>query len=363
MDEAERSHADLAGEVGQTLDPLTDHFGKDPTSFGFFYAVRWLSLHFAETARRHDVPMSPPVSTADRPMQERLRFVQQPDLAFMPATIAAMKPDDALSAYLGEDCWNLVVPFFGLFGPHGPLPWHVTEAAIVRAEQEHDTCLLDFLNLFNHRAISLYYRAWAEHQMTVATDRGTDERFARYIGAFAGLDALEMRERGEVGEDTKLHYAGLLALGTRPAEGLATMLADYFECDVEVMPFKGRWINIPREAQCDMGTGAMGTQLGVDTVVGERVWEVRQCYTLRIGPLDMEMFTRLLPSGSGHARLRELVRLYVGDEFACEAVLVLSHEEARPIQLGEWGQLGYSTWVRSTPFDTDLDQSVIPVVD
>ena len=280
----------------------------------------------------------------------------------MPSTITGMQRDPDLSERMGCDVWNMSVAFFGLFGPNGPLPWHICEIALNRSEREHDGCLLDFLNLFNHRAVGLYYRAWAEHQLTVAADRDGLDRFGRYIGAFAGLDDRLMRERGVAPAEAKLHYAGLLSLPTRPGEGLAALLANDLGASVSVEPFSGRWIPIPRESQCQLENGP-GKQLGFDTVVGERVWEVRQCFSLRIGPLNLDTFSRLLPGASGHARLREWVRLYVGDELGCEATLVLARDEARPAQLGEHGRLGYSTWMRSTPFDEDLDQSVIPVLE
>ncbi|MCA9311358.1 MAG: type VI secretion system baseplate subunit TssG [Phycisphaerales bacterium] len=359
MHQAEQPSQDLAGSVGSALDPLTEAFGRAPESLDFFFAVRWLSLHLARTARREGV--SAAIGRGDRPGRERLRFSQRPDLVFMPSTITGLEYDEPTSACTGEEVWDMSVAFFGLFGPNGPLPWHVAEIAMARKERERDPCLLDFLNLFNHRAISLYYRGWAEHQLTIAADRDDLERFGRYIGSVAGLDDERMRSRGVVPGQAKLHYAGLLALSTRPGEGLAALLSDHFRTPVAVMPFSGRWILIPVESRCRLG--GLGRQLGVDTVVGERVWEVRQCFTLRIGPLDLPTFTRLLPGGQSHEKLRELVRLYVGDELACDAVLVLARDEARPVRLGEQAQLGYSSWVRSTPFEEDLDQSTIPVLE
>lgn len=346
----------MAREIGPPLDPLTTGFGRPPQACDFFYAVRWLSLQLDGAGRRRTE-----VGQADRPSQERLRFSQQPDLVFMPSTVTGLERDEALSDRLGYDVWNMSVAFFGLFGPNGPLPWHICEVAMARSEREHDDCLLDFLNLFNHRAVSMYYRAWAEHQITVAADRNNLDRFGRYLGAFGGLDDERMRDRGVVEGQAKLHYIGLLGLPTRPGEGLAALLSGYLRSPVQVEPFSGRWIEIPRDAQCELSNG-IGRQLGVDTVVGERVWEVRQCFSLRIGPLDLETFSRLLPGGASHGKLCEWVRLYVGDELGCDATLVLSRDEARPAKLGEHGQLGYSTWMRSTPFDEDVDQSVVPVL-
>ena len=79
--------------------------------------------------------------------------------------------------------------FFGLFGPNGPLPLHLSEYAKDRERLYHDSTFRAFADIFHHRMMSLFYRAWADAQPTVAMDRPDEDRFARYAGAVFGLCA------------------------------------------------------------------------------------------------------------------------------------------------------------------------------
>ena len=50
------------------------------------------------------------------------------------------------------------------------LPHHYTELLIQRI-RERDDSLRDFLDLFHHRLISLFYRAWEKYRLPVAYER------------------------------------------------------------------------------------------------------------------------------------------------------------------------------------------------
>ena len=72
---------------------------------------------------------------------------------------------------------KLPVNFLGLFGPNGPMPVHITEYARERQLNAHDPTLVGFLDLFHHRILSLFYRAWAVNQKAADLDRPKDARF------------------------------------------------------------------------------------------------------------------------------------------------------------------------------------------
>ena len=60
---------------------------------------------------------------------------------------------------------------FGLLGPNGPLPLHLTEYARERLRHAGDPTLSRFLDIFHHRFLALFYRAWAQAQPHVNRDR------------------------------------------------------------------------------------------------------------------------------------------------------------------------------------------------
>ena len=126
----------------------------------------------------------------------------------------------------------MLVHFFGLFGPDGPLPLHLTEYARDRSRNHRDPSLQRFADIFHHRALSLFYRAWANSRPTISFDRPEDDRFALYTGALIGLGMESLRNRDAMPDLTKLHFAGHLSCQTRHAEGLASILSEFFKMPV-----------------------------------------------------------------------------------------------------------------------------------
>lgn len=360
MHPAARDDQDLAPEGGATPNALTDHpvvarLLADPTHADFFFAVRWLSALVARAAGSGATG----VGEGDLPSHEPLRFGQEVTLAFAPSTVRSI-------SVLEGGRFDVGVRFFGLSGPQGPLPLHISEIAIRRRLDEKDNTLEDFFNIFNDRMIEFYYRSWAVHQMCVALDAGHIERFDRYVGSLAGYGRAAERERGRVPARAILHYAGLLGLPTKPIGGLESLLSDDLQAPVVADPFTGAWVEIPRNMRCCLGDRTAGSRLGVTTVLGEEAWEVRQRFSLRIGPIDYGSFRRLLPGRSLHDRMSSWAALYSGAECACTARLVLKAEETPPVMLGDGERdhcrLGQTTWLRSRPFSYDPDDAVVPVV-
>ncbi len=110
--------------------------------------------------------------------------------------------------------------FLGLFGPDGPLPLHLTEYARDRQRNHNDPTLQRFIDLFHHRGLSLFYRAWADVRPTVSFDRPQRDRFGHYVGALIGLSTPGLRNRDAMPDLTKLHFAGLLAAQTEKRRGI-----------------------------------------------------------------------------------------------------------------------------------------------
>ena len=157
-----------------------------------------------------------------RPSEDKLRLGQEASVEFAPAMLADWAAGE------GNRADRLLVHFFGLFGPDGPLPLHLTEYARDRLRNERDPTFQRFADLFHHRALSLMYRAWADVRPTVSFDRPASDRFATYVGALAGLGMQTLRDRDAMPDLTKLHFAGLLANQTRHADGLAAILTSFF---------------------------------------------------------------------------------------------------------------------------------------
>lgn len=314
---------------------------EKPYAFGFFSALRRL-----ECAH----PEGPRVGRAVRAVREPVRLGQEPSLAFAPSTLSSYQPAT------GQRPPRLVVFFLGLFGPNGPLPLHLTEYARDRIRNRDDPTFARFADLFHHRILSLFYRAWAAAQPTVEFDRPQNSRFNLYLGALCGMGQPTLRNRDRLPDLARFHYAGLLGAQTRHAAGLEALLRGFFGMPVRLQQFVGQWIELPESSRWQLGQSPETGALGLTTVAGSRVWDCQQKFRIVFGPLDLADYRRLLPGSDSLQRLVALVRSYTGDELDWDVNVILKKDQVPPLQLGQSAQLGLTSWAASRPLDEDADQ-------
>ena len=330
---------------------------EKPYAYDFFAAVRRI-----ETAK--NTPAR--TGASQRLRDDPIRFTQEPSLAFAPSTIHAYAPGNRGEAD------TMSVNFMGLFGPHGPLPLHLTEYARDRQRNSRDRSFVRFAGIFHHRMIALFYRAWAVNHASVSFDRVAQDpdsdRFGVYVASLVGLAEKSLRRRDAVPDIAKQHFAGRLAQQSKPPEGLAAILSDYFGMPCRVEEFVGQWIDIPESDRLRMGRDPSIGRLGESAVVGARTWDCTQKFRVVIGPLSLEQFHRLLPTGRSFARLVGWVRNYVGYEYEWDAQIILKKEEVPVARLGGDGRsapsmLGWTTWMSTKPFGHDPDDHVLRAPD
>lgn len=298
---------------------------------------------FYALLRRIDTlhPALPRTGAARRPQQEALRLAQRVELDFAPAPLALLEPRPGAAP-------RLSVRFFGLLGPHGPLPLHLTEYVRDRRHHHGDSAPAHFLDLFHHRLLGLFYRAWAEAQPVVQRDRPQHDRYAAWLAAAAGLPRPVALAR-----DALLFQAGLLAGRSRHPEALAKVLALHFRVPVAIEPNVGQWLTIDARDRTRLGHARNRTErsrvplarLGVDANAGARAWDRQYRFRLRLGPLALADHDAFLPGGSAFAPLAEWVRLLAGPELQWELELELNDAERPPPRLGRGVRLGVTTWL------------------
>jgi type VI secretion system protein ImpH len=321
---------------------------RDPDRHGFFEAVRRL---------QRATPDRPRIGHSARPADDPVRFGQLPSLAFAPRTIAAYQ----VRADGGPP--RMAVQAFGLFGPNGPLPTHLTEYAHERQHNANDPAFARFADVFHHRMLSFFFRAWAESQPAVDGERG-DGAYAGRIGSLIGIGRPPLRDRDALPDAVRLHHAAHLAGQARHPEGLASMIRSVFGLPCAIEEFVGEWIELPPDAQCRLGT-APGSALGVDAIAGRRAYGAQHRFRVRLGPMGLADYRGFLPGQPALARLRALVRSHAGDELAWELQLVLRPDEVPAAALGSEHALGWTCWlgVRTAPLPADdlrLDPATAP---
>lgn len=274
-------------------------------------------------------------------------------MTFEAASLTAFEPGR------GGKPHRLIVRLLGLLGPNGPLPLHLTEYAQERKRDYGDSTFARFLDIFHHRMLSLFYRAWANNEPTVSFDRPEADRFADYVGSLEGLGMSALRKRDDISDQTKFYYSGRMSGQTKCAEGLQAVVTDYFDLEAGIEEFVGEWMRLPQQHICRLGTDKSNGTLGQSVIVGSRVWGSQHKFRIILGPLSAEDYVRLLPTGDRIRRLVTLVRNYVGDELAWDVRLILKREAVPAARLDGNSRLGWTTWLGERQREKDADDLVL----
>ena len=308
--------------------------------------------------------MSPgrvPVGRESLPEQEVVRFRSQVTLGFPPSEI-----HDLVMPRAGEGPPVMTVAFFGLTGTTGVLPYHYTEQLLERLKAK-DTVLRDFFDLFNHRLLSLFYRAWEKHHLGAQFEearygRGTDDRVAGYLYALLGMGTPGLRGRAGVEDGLLLRYAGLLSQRPRSAMALRQWLRDAFAVPVSIRSLVGEWLEIEPEDRTRIGTPGVNNRLGLSATAGTRVWDQQAGFSVQLGPMSYRMFEAILPSGQSFQRLVWMIKFFAGREMSFTIRPKLVAAEVPDCRLQETDQyvprLGWTTWLKTKPMQRDADDVV-----
>jgi type VI secretion system protein ImpH len=354
----------MATAGGRSGGPVSDALLREPYRFDFFQAVRLLERLQRDRSRR-------PAKRGERDPraeEELLRFRTQPSLSFPPSAISDIRRaagDD------GNAPLEMTVAFLGLAGSLGVMPHHYTALLLERVRNK-DYSLRDFLDLFNHRLVSLFYRAWRKYRLPFAYERaaldgpGEVDTCTRALYCLVGLGTRGLRGRQKIEDEAFVYYGGHFAHWPRSAIALEAMLEDYFAVPVHVEQLHGQWLLLspgdrslmPGGRDCPDGRNC---QLGLNVIAGERIWDVQSKFRLRLGPLTYQQFRSLMPNGDALRPLAQMTRTYVGLEFDFDVQLVLIAAEVPWCRLGpgeDAPHLGWNTWIRGGEFAQDVTDAV-----
>ena len=336
----------MAAQSGGNSAALSQQLQERAAQFEFFQAVRL--MHWLGRADGNDAPLhsgAPAQRVGDdfAPAEEVVRFRATPSHSFPAGSVVEVRGGNGDSPHLPErpeGCFaqmgtvpvsapsppEMTVAFHGLTGPQGVLPQHYTALLIERVRGK-DFSLRDFLDMFNHRALSHFYRAWRKYRFPFAYEDSagvppldgltkplekppkggtpTDDLFTQCLYCLLGLGTGGQRGRAHFADEALLYFGGHFAHWPRSAIALESVLNEYFQIPVAVKQFQGEWLYLavedrsalpPRQGKGDspifaetkIGTvpsQGQYTALGSEAVIGQRVWDVESKFRVRLGPL------------------------------------------------------------------------------
>lgn len=351
---------------------VVDGLFEETYRFDFYQAVKLLEILFPEKS---------PVGEDGEPDAEAVRFRSRVDFDFPPSDVDSLRrgrPDEPV---------EMLVNFMGLAGGLGPLPRAVSEVVYRRAAR-NDTAFRDFLDIFNHRLVSLTYRARKRTRVALHSRSPEENPFARCLFALMGLGTPALRGRMAVRDRSLLAYAGLLSRRVRSTTGLVGILADYYGVGVRAEVLRPRWLPIEEDQRTRIGLSGRNHALGSGAVLGERAWEQAGGFELQLGPLSYRQFLGFLPTGEAFQSLSALTRFYAGEDLDATARLTLKAEDVPQLRIGMaadsrigWNarlqpmresaagktpglrlgqaggaRLGWTTWLKTRPFTRNDSQ-------
>ena len=332
---------------------------RAPDAQGLFAALAqqpW-AYDFWQTLRRIDAlhPHLPRLGTALRPAAEALRLGQDVELDMAPSALSSFSVE-------GRNTPRLGVRFFGLFGPMGPMPLHLSAHVRERERHHNDAALARFADVFHHRALLLFYRAWAQAQPATHLDRAQPDDYTRWVASLYGRTGASFNACDSLPDAARHHNAATLAAGPRHAEGLQKLLQQHFAVPVQVHDHVGRWSALRPQDCTRLLPGSVPrrlTVLGAGAVAGNRVWNRQSSFRVQLGPLTLSQYERFLPGTRAQRELRDWVRQYVGLALHWDVCPVLRGDEVPRLMLparvqrggrlarlpGLQGRLGWTTWL------------------
>jgi type VI secretion system protein ImpH len=325
------------------LQRLWASLAQAPYAHDLFHTLRRIQALQADAPR---------LGEALRPRDEAVRLGQDAELDFAPANLHSFSQDRAVPR-IGQRG-------FGLFGPMGPMPLHLTEYVRERERSHADPTLARFADLFHHRALLMFFRAWAQSRPEVHRDRPWDDDFARWVSSLYGQGGKAFTQRSAVNDDAKRLHAATLMRGPRNAEGLAKVLRQYFGLPVRVEACVGHWLPLSEQDRTQLRPSTSphrNTGLGHSAVLGRRVWDRQSHARLHIGPLSFAQFQQFMPGQPTRQALRDWVREVLGLSVSVDAQLALRGSEIPRLQMrpraaspgapgaAAAGRLGLDTWL------------------
>lgn len=336
---------------------ITGRLIDAPYSYAFIQAVRLLerAALFESEVSALDIANNPVAGFAP-PERESIHFNSHQSLAFPGSEIKNIK---RIKNKTNIQQWKMKVNLMGLTGPSGVLPFHYTELVLERLKLKDEHLML-FLDLFNHRSLSLFFSASIKYRLPLQHER--QKLFAhrqtrkdpqtQALLSLIGLGTPGLSERLYTKDESLIYYAGLFTQKIRTDSGLKQILRSHFHIPVEIRQFVGQWQDLIEDVRTRLpdfkNPTGRNACLGRSAMLGKKGWFAQGKIYIILGPLDRQQLKKFAPGTSALKALDELVRLYVGMECDYEFKIRIKRKDIPTrIQLKKDSPpiLGWDAWL------------------
>lgn len=350
--------------------PVIRQLTEAAYDYSFQQSVRLLerSAVFNKKQNHGAVPTNPVAGFAP-PALEAIRFYTHQSLAFPTGEIKSVKRRTMTNSVSPQ--WQLIVNLLGITGVQGVLPYHYTELILKRQKMKDET-FERFLNLFNHRTISLFYQASIKYRLPVsyertqlhANQRHKLDQHTQTLLSIMGLGTTGLSGRLYTRDESLVYYAGLFNQKIRNSSNLKQILQSHFDIPVQIEQFVGQWKELIDDVRSKLpdfdNPSGRNTQLGRSLMIGKKGWFAQGKIRIILGPLNKTQLRRFAPGTVTLKALNELVRMYVGMENDYEfRIRIYKRDKPQRISLSAKSPtvIGWDSWLTSKVVNYGPDET------
>ncbi len=232
------------------------------------------------------------------------------------------------------------VNFMGLYGTESPLPTHYVNDVTQRREGHEAT--QDFLDIFNHRLTTQFYRIWRKYSYPATFAPGGSDATSQYLLGLAGLGIDGCAQNVATPVSRFLALLPVMLLPGRTAEGITSLVRLLApETRAQVMSWEPRRIAQP--VKLKMST-RHPVSLTHRPVMGAHAIDVNGQVLLRLFTHDPTDVQGWLSGGQLHGDLMALLHVYLGAKLDAKLELCIDRALLPDAQLhcstGRGMQLG-----------------------
>lgn len=237
------------------------------------------------------------------------------------------------------------VGFLGVAGSGSILPQHYTRF-IAEQLKHKETALADFLDIFNHRLISLYYRAWVKYRLPYLRET---RLMADQLDPLSGL--LEALVGDGVGRPlpAQLFFVGHFQKKARSASNLIAILSELLHAQVHIKQFQGCWRSLSPSDCTQLASGqsrsSERSRLGDGVLLGRRFWDVSAGISLEIGPISLSQYELTTPGQRCYEALVALINRFVPLQYQVNLCFIVVEDQTSQKGLGAGLALNRNFWL------------------
>ena len=275
---------------------------------------------------------------------------------------------------------RVIANILGSAGRTPALPAPYSELQLER-RRSRDNSFADFLNLFDHRALSFFYRIEEKYRWPLMVERtgtGEDDPIGQLMLALSGMDTRGETGRLDLPERQLIPLTVHLADTRRSRHSVETVLQVATGLDLRVIEAEPTWMPVPPQEQSRLGFGTLGAfnQLGVPedlpegesgqaAMIGEAVLDVQHHFLIEMGPMPYATLRAFCAETRFRRVVSQLATLSAGLDQRPSLRLLIAAREVPALRLGDEetpAMLGWTTWLGEfESADEVLSDCVIPI--